>query len=63
MSEWLYRSMMASLAIMFILQVYVILATPEPVVGCVNNILMEQHQDMWIQKGIWPRHCIMIDKD
>jgi len=63
MSEWLYRSMMASLAIMFILQVYVILATPEPVVGCVNNILMEQHQDMWIQKGIWPCHCIMIDKD
>jgi hypothetical protein len=63
MSEWLYRSMMAILAIMFVGQVYIIVTQPEPVVGCINNIIMEQHQDMWIQKGIWPRHCIMTDKD
>ena len=63
MSEWLYKGMMAVLAIMFIGQVYIIVTNPEPVVGCVNNIIMEQHQDMWIQKGMFPRYCIMTDKD
>jgi len=63
MSEWLYRGMMALLAFVFIGQVYVIITTPEPVVACVNNIIMEQHQDMWIQKGTWPRHCVEVDKD
>jgi len=62
-SEWLYRGMMALLAIMFIGQVYIIATTPEPMVGCVNGIIMEQHADMWVQKGVWPRHCVEIDKD
>jgi len=63
MSDWLFRLMMAVLAVMFIGQVYIIVTQPAPVVECVNGYVMEQHKDMWVQRGLLPAHCVAIDKD
>jgi hypothetical protein len=63
MSDWIYRSMMTILAIMLIGQIVLIALEPVPVIGCVNGYIMEQHNDMWVQRGILPQHCILIDRD
>ena len=63
MSDWLYRIMMAVLAIMLVSQIVFIAMTPTPVVGCVNGYVMEQHKDMWVQKGLFVQHCVAIDRD
>jgi hypothetical protein len=55
--------MMAVLAVMFIGQVYIIVTQPAPVVACVNGYIMEQHKDMWVQRGLLPAHCVQVDKD
>jgi len=63
MNDWLYRIMMTVLAVCIISQIVVIVLTPAPVVGCVNGLIMEQHKDLWVQRGWLPEHCVLIDKD
>jgi len=63
MSTWLYRILMTLLAIILISQIIMIAITPEPIVACVNGYIMEQHKDMWVQRGLLPAHCVQVDKD
>jgi len=63
MNTWVYRIMMTVLAICLISQIVVIALAPTPVVGCINGYIMEQHSDMWVQKGLLPAHCVPLDKD
>jgi hypothetical protein len=63
MSTWLYRIMMTLLAVILISQIVVIAITPAPVVECVNGYVMEQHKDMWAQRGLLPADCVPVDKD
>jgi len=63
MSDWMFRIMMTILVVMFIGQVYIIVTQPAPVVACVNGYIMEQHKDMWVQRGLLPAHCVQVDKD
>jgi len=37
--------------------------TPQPQELCLNNIVMVKHDDMWVQKDLWPQHCVAISKD
>jgi len=63
MSDRMYKIMMVILAVVFISQVIAIIITPPPVVACVNGYIMEQHNLMWVQKGILPQHCVLVDPD
>lgn len=54
---------MTLLAIILISQIIMIAITPEPIVACVNGYIMEQHKDMWVQRGLLPAHCVQVDKD
>ena len=63
MSDWLYRIMMTILGIILISQLVVLALAPQPMVGCVNGLIMEQHKDMWVQKGLLPQHCVLVDLD
>ena len=63
MNDWVYRFFMAMIMAMLSLQVYLI-ATARPLPEmCLNGIIMQQHQDMWVQKGWLATHCMPIDKD
>jgi len=63
MNIWLFRTMMTILAVCVISQIVILALTPQPIVGCVNGLIMEQHGDVWLQKGLLPQHCLLIDKD
>ena len=63
MNDWVFRGLMAVLATLIVLQLYVVAtAKPQPE-QCLLGIVMQQHQHMWQQKGLWPTYCIPIDKD
>jgi hypothetical protein len=63
MNTWLYRFFMAMIMAMLSLQAYIIAtAHPRPE-ACINGVLMEQHELMWLQKGWLATHCMPIDKD
>jgi hypothetical protein len=55
--------MMTILGIILISQLVVLALAPQPMVGCVNGLIMEQHKDMWVQKGLLPQHCVLVDLD
>lgn len=63
MSDWVYRLFMAIILAMLALQVYLIATIKAKPVACINGVLMEQHEDMWIQKGLLATYCMPIDKD
>lgn len=63
MSNWTYRILMTILAIVFISQLVVIVLTKPKPVACINGVIMEQHEDMWVQRGIFATQCMAIDKD
>ena len=63
MTDWVFRGLMAVLATLIVLQLYVVAtARPRPEM-CLLGIVMQQHEDMWVQKGMWPSRCVPIDKD
>ena len=63
MNDWVYRTLMAILAVMITTQLYVIATTKPLPEQCLLGIVMQQHDIMWRQKGIWPTYCVPIDKD
>ena len=63
MNTWIYRALMAVLAVILAAQLWMLTtAKPQPE-QCLLGIVMQQHQHMWQQKGLWPTYCIPIDKD
>ena len=62
MNTWIYRALMAVLAVILATQLWLLTAKPQPE-QCLLGIVMQQHQHMWQQKGLWPTYCIPIDKD
>jgi len=63
MNDWVFRGLMAVLAVMITTQLYVIATTKPQPEQCLLGIVMQQHEDMWVQKGMWPSRCVPIDKD
>lgn len=63
MSDWLYRTIMVLLGLMLCTQIYVIVTTKPKPVMCLNGVIMEQHENMWIQQGMFPTFCVPVDKD
>ena len=63
MTDWIFRSLMAVLAMLIVGELYVAATTRPLPEMCLNGIIMQQHSDMWVQKGMWPCQCIPIDKD
>jgi len=56
---------MTVLAINVVLGLWIVgTRQPEPT-QCINGIIMvpDRVGDMWVQRGMWPTHCIMVDKD
>ena len=63
MNTWLYRIMMTMLLANIAIGVYTVYTSTPPITQCLDGIVMEPHEDMWVQKGIWPQHCVPLDKD
>ena len=63
MTDWIFRILMTGTLVIIAAQIYILAITPEPIVACVNGYIMEQHKDMWVQRGLLPAHCVQIDKD
>jgi hypothetical protein len=56
---------MSVLAIMIATQIYVAVTTVPPQRLCLAGIVMvlDKDKDMYVQQGLWPTHCMPIDKD
>lgn len=65
MNTWVYRILMALLAVMIATQVYAIATTKPKPEMCLSGIVMvpDKGGDMWVQKGLWATHCMPVDKD
>jgi hypothetical protein len=63
MNTWMYRIAMTLLALNLAMGVYVVATTKPRPEMCLNGIIMQQHELMWVQKGIWATYCMPIDKD
>ena len=63
MKDYLFNAFAVLIGTLLCIDVYVLLTTPDPVEVCVNGYLMVKHDDMYIQKGTLPTHCMSIDKD
>jgi len=63
MNTWVYRILMTLLIANIGIGVYALANQKPPQEMCINGILMQPHGDMWQQKGMWPTHCINVDKD
>jgi hypothetical protein len=65
MTKWTYRILMTVLSANVVLGLWIVGSRqPEPT-QCINGIIMvpDRGGDMWVQRGMWPTHCIMVDKD
>ena len=63
MSDWLFRTLMTILSIIIIAQLVMLVITKPRPIMCLNGIIMEQHEDLWAQVGIFPTHCVTIDRN
>jgi hypothetical protein len=63
MTDWIFRILMTGALVIIAAQMYILTITPQPIVACVNGYIMEQHKDMWVQRGLMPAHCVQVDKD
>ena len=63
MKNYLFNVFAVMMGVLICVDVYVLITTPPPVESCVNGFLMVKHDDMYIQKDVFPRHCMSIDKD
>jgi hypothetical protein len=63
MSTWTFRTLMTILGIVIIAQLVMLVITKPRPIMCLGGVIMEQHDDMWIQVGMFPKFCVPIDKD
>jgi hypothetical protein len=65
MSKWMFRILMALMAVNLAVCLYAAFTYEPPAEMCLNGLVMVPHKsgDMWVQKGLLPEHCILVDKD
>jgi hypothetical protein len=65
MNEWLYRAIMAALAVNILFGVYVVITHISQPKLCLNGIVMvlNKDRDMYVQSGTLPTHCMPISRD
>ena len=65
MNTWIYRIVMALLAINIAIGAYVLVMYTPPTPQCLGGIVMvpDKGGDMWVQKGPWATYCMPVDKD
>jgi len=65
MKKWIYVILMGLLWSMVVVSIFSAVATKPPQVMCLGGIVMtpDKGGDMWVQKGLFPTHCMSVDKD
>ena len=65
MKDWTYRILMTLMAFNLALCLYASFAYQAPATMCLNGLVMVEHKNelMWVQKGLFPEHCVLVDKD
>jgi hypothetical protein len=65
MNDWVYRVIMAVLVINILFGVYAVATYQAPPKHCLAGIVMvlDKDKDMYVQQGLWPTHCMPIDRD
>ena len=65
MNKWIYRIFMGLLWSMIVVSIFMMLISKPPQVMCLGGIVMtpDKGGDMWVQKGLFPTHCMPVDKD
>jgi hypothetical protein len=65
MNKWVYRILMGLLWSMIMFGIFDAVTTKPPQEMCLAGIVMVQDKggDWWVQKGLFPTHCVQIDKD
>jgi hypothetical protein len=63
MSKWTFGLCLVLLTISPTLSVRGLLTYKPPQELCLLNIVMVKGTDMYVQKGLWPTHCVNISKD
>jgi len=63
MNTIVYRVIMTILLANIAFGGYAIVTYKAPPKSCVAGIIMEPKGDMMVQSGLFPTHCLPIDKD
>jgi len=65
MSDWIYRILMALLAVNIAFGVYALVTYQAPPKHCLSGIVMvlDKNKDMYVQQGLFPTYCMPISKD
>jgi len=65
MNKWIYRIFMGLLWSMIVVSIFMMLISKPPQGMCLGGIVMtpDKGGDMWVQKGLFPTHCMPVDKD
>jgi hypothetical protein len=65
MNKWLYRAIMALLALNILVGAYVLIVHEAEPKLCLAGIVMvlNKDRDMYVQWGTWPTSCVPIDRD
>jgi hypothetical protein len=65
MNNWLYRAIMAALALNILFGAYAVITYTSPPKLCLAGIVMvlNKDRDMYVQSGLVPTHCVPISRD
>lgn len=65
MNKWIYRIFMTLVCSMVAVSIFMMLISKPPQTMCLGGIVMtpDKGGDMWVQKGLFPTHCMPVDKD
>jgi hypothetical protein len=65
MNNWLYRAIMAALALNILFGAYAVITYASPPKLCLAGIVMvlNKDRDMYVQSGLVPTHCMPISRD
>jgi len=65
LTKWLFRVLFTLLALNLILAVYKLISAPPVGYECLGGIVMtyNPHKDMYTQPGLFPEHCVTLDRD
>ena len=65
MNNWLYRAIMAALALNILFGAYALIVYESPPKLCLAGIVMvlNKDRDMYVQSGLVPTHCMPISRD
>ena len=65
MNKWIYRIFMTLVWSMVAVSIFMMLISKPPQTMCLGGIVMtpDKGGDMWVQKGLFPTHCMPVDKD